>query len=176
MRGLRLAAAALLAVVIPLLGATPAYGSLTGPCTASGTVKSTGVSYDPKTVNKVTIPRKDDVAWKGAVNSAAGRRSIKGNVRVKLPWPLPKVTIDSWGKQSDTHSNSGTYHYDFPSVLAGFDIPLTGAHAEPGVACAGAVIVRFKGGGFSNPAVIGTFVLTIISGVALIISFRPKAA
>lgn len=176
MKVLRLATATLVALAVPLLCAAPAQAALSGPCTASGTLKSTGVDYDARIVNNVTIPLKDDVAWKGGVSSPSGKRPISGQVRVKLPWPLPKVTIGSWGKSSDTHENAGTYHYDFPSVLGGYDIPLSGAHTEPGVICGGKVIVHFKGGGFGNPAVIGAFVLTVISGVMLVISFRPKAA
>ena len=68
------------------------------------------------------------------------------------------------------------YSYDFPSALEGFDIPLTGAHTEPGVVCTGAVIVRFEGGAFGNPALIGTFLLMFVSGVGLVVSFRPKEA
>ena len=175
MRGLRFALAILVASAIPLLAATPAHAALVGKdCEASGPLKSTGKIYNPKTVNKVTLPLKDDVAWKGSVKSPAGRRNIAGAVKVKLPWPLPRVTIGSWGKPSDSHENSGVYHYDFPSVMGGFDIPLYGAHSEPGVVCTGLVTVHFKGGGFGNPALIGTFVLLIISGVGLFIAFRPK--
>ena len=94
--------------------------------------------------------------------------------QVKLPWPLPKVEIGSWGKPSDAHSNSGVYHYDLPSALAGYDIPLVGAHTERGVVCGGAVIIRFKGGGFGNPALIGALVLLVVSGVGLVVSFKPK--
>ena len=89
---------------------------------------------------------------------------------------LPKIDIGEWGKQSASHSNNGVYRYDFPSALAGFDIPLTGAHTEPGVVCAGAVIVRFEGGALGNPALIGTFLLMFVSGVGLVVSFRPKEA
>jgi hypothetical protein len=97
-------------------------------------------------------------------------------VNVKFPWPIGNVAISSWGKTSDTHTNSGTYHYSVPSVLAGLKIPLTGSHTEPGVACAGAVLLHFKGGGLSNPLAIGTFILTVISGAGLVLSFRPKGA
>ena len=68
-----------------------------------GTVQSTGRTYDPKTVDKVTLPLKDNVAWKGSVTSPAGTVPIAGAVRVKLPWPLPKVNIGTWGKRSDVH-------------------------------------------------------------------------
>jgi len=174
MKLLRLAAAAIVAVAIPVMSSAPAGATINGPCKASGTLKSTGVNYNAS-IKKVTIPLKDDVAWKGSV-PGAGKRAISGSVHVKFPWPIGDINIGSWGKTSDTHQNKGTYKYDLPKELAGFDIPVSGSHTEPGIKCTGTVIVRFKGGGFGNPAVIGTFVLTVISGVSLLISFRPKGA
>lgn len=173
MKVLRLAAAAIVAIAIPLMSSAPASATITGPCKASGTLKSTGVTYNGS-VKKVTLPLKDDVKWKGSVSSPAGKRAISGSVHVKFPFPIGDINIGSWGKTSDTHANSGTYKYDLPKEIAGFDIPVSGTHTEPGVKCTGTVIVRFKGGGFGNPAVIGTFALTVISGVSLLISFRPK--
>jgi hypothetical protein len=170
MRALRLAVAAFVAAAIPLLAAAPAHAALSGPCSASGVLN--GKTYDPSKIDKATIPRKGDVHWQGSI-PGSGKRPISGHVRVRLPFI--DVSIGSWGSNSDTYSNSGVYHYDFPRELEGFDIPVYGHHVEPGKVCVGAVVVRFEGsGGFSNPAVIGTFVLTIISGVALIISFKPK--
>jgi len=171
MRPLRLGAAVLLALAIPLLAAPPAEAKLTGPCQASGTVA--GKSYDPAVTNNATIPRKGAVHWEGSI-PGAGKRPISGSVHVKLPWPIPDYTIGSWGKQSDTYSNSGIYHYDLPPELEGIDFPVYGAHAEPGKVCAGFVIVRLEGGGLKNPAVIGSFAVLVISGVGLWVSFKPK--
>ena len=70
--------------------------------------------------------------------------------------------------------NNGVYHYDFPSVMGGYDIPLTGADTEPNVVCGGAVVVHFSGGGLSNPVVIGLLVLTVISGFGLFIGFGTE--
>lgn len=171
MRALRIVIAACIAAAIPLLASTPAHAALSGPCQASGTLN--GVTYDAKTTNKATIPLKGTVHWKGSV-PGSGKRPINGEVKLKLPFI--KLTLGSWGKSSDLHANSGNYKYDVPKELAGFDIPLTGFHKEAGIFCPGAVTIRFKGsGGFSNPAVIGTFVITLISGVGLFISLKPKA-
>jgi len=161
-------------VAIPILGAaTPADAALTGPCVATGTLKQTGVEYNSRTVNKVVIPRTGDVLWKGAV-PGAGRRPISGHVQLKLPWPIPAYDLGTWGKSSDTHANSGKYHYDLPSVLAGIDMPVSGSHTEPGIRCAGVVVVRLKGGGISNPAVIGAFAVLVISGIGIWVSLLPK--
>jgi hypothetical protein len=171
MRALRIAIAACIAAAIPLLASTPANATIKGPCKASGTIH--GVDYNAS-LAKATIPLKGPVDWTGSVKGKGGKRPINGHVKLHLPFIT--VTLGSWGKTSDTYSNSGTFKYDVPKELAGFDIPLTGVHTEPGVVCTGAVIIRFQGsGGFSNPAVIGTFVLTLISGVGLFIAFKPKA-
>jgi hypothetical protein len=174
MRLLRAALAGLVGVAIPLMVATPAHGALAGPCEASGTLQTNGVTYNPKTVSRVRLPLSDDVAWQGAV-AGTGRRSIAGKVKVKLPPPLPEVTLGKWSKpDSDRHRNNGIYHYSFPNLLGGYEIPLTGVHTEPGITCAGAVIIEFDGGGFSNPAVIGALILVVVSGVGIFIAMRPK--
>jgi hypothetical protein len=175
MRILRNVLAAGIVAALPVLGASPAAADLTGPCAASGTLRSSGVTYDARTTHAATIPLAGDVKWNGSVPGGSGKRKISGRVYVKMPPPLGTVRIGAWSKESSRRANDGTYHYDFPSVLAGIDIPVTGSHTEPGVKCSGTVVVRFEGsGGFGNPAVAGTFALTVISGIALIVSFRPK--
>ena len=171
MRALRLGVAALFVLAAPLLTAARADANLEPPCSASGTLN--GVTYDAAKVNAATIPRTGDVHWKGSI-PGSGTRAIDGKVVVKLPWPIPEQTLGSWTKESDSYENSGVYHYDLPSVLAGVDIPVSGDHTEHGKTCLGSVVVRIEGGGASNPVVIGTFVVFIISGVGLWVSFRPK--
>jgi hypothetical protein len=173
MKVLRFVLAAVIVAAIPILAAAPAHAALTGPCTASGTLD--GKTYDPHVTNSATIPRKGDVHWKGSI-PGAGKRPIRGSVHVKLPWPIPDYTLGSWGKQSDTYANSGVYHYDLPTVLAGIDFPVYGSHSEPGKSCSGYVIVRLDGGGLKNPVVLGTFAVLVISGVGLWVSFKPKGA
>jgi hypothetical protein len=170
MKALRIAVAACIAAAIPLLASTPAQATVSGPCTASATIH--GVNYNA-TITKATIPRKGPADWKGSVSGKGGKRAISGNVKLHLPFIT--LTLGSWGKTSDTYSNSGSFKYNVPKELAGFDIPLTGVHKEPGVVCTGAVIIRFQGsGGLSNPAVIASLVITVISGVGLFIALKPK--
>jgi hypothetical protein len=166
-------AAFFLAAPILLFAAAPAHAALTGTCSASGTLD--GKTYNPKTVDKATIPRKGDVHWEGSI-PGSGKRPISGSVHVKLPWPIPDQTLGSWGKPSDAYSNSNVYHYDLPSELEGVDIPVYGSHTERGKTCAGFVIVRLDGGGVSNPAVIGAFVVLVISGVGIWVALKPKGA
>jgi hypothetical protein len=174
MRFLRVALAGVVGVAIPLLAAAPAHGALGGTCEASGTIQSNGVTYNPKAVNRVTLPLRDDVAWSGSVKGT-GPRAVAGKIQAKLPPPLPKVTIGKWSDpDSTTRAKSGIYHYSFPNVLGGYEVPLTGVHTEPGITCAGAVVIEFEGGGFSNPAVIGALVLVVVSGIGIFISMRPK--
>jgi hypothetical protein len=166
-------AAFFLAAPILLFAAAPAHAALSGPCSATGTLN--GKTYDSKTVNKAVIPRKGDVHWKGSI-PGSGKRAIAGHVQLKLPWPIPAQNLGSWGKQSDTYSNSGVYHYDLPSELEGIDMPLSGSHSEPGKTCSGLVIVRLDGGGVSNPGVLGAFAVLVISSVGIWIALKPKGA
>jgi len=166
--------AALFVAAIVGLSALPAQAALTGTCSATGTLN--GTTYDSKSVNKVVIPRKGDVHWKGSI-PGAGTRAIAGHVRLKLPWPLPAQDLGSWGKSSDTYANNGVYHYDLPSELAGIDMALSGSHSEKGkVACSGLVVVRIKGGGISNPGVLGAIAILLISGVGIWVALKPKGA
>ncbi len=171
MRNVRLLAALLVAVGIPLAAAAPAGASLTGPCTASGSIGST--SYDPKVINDATIPRKGSVVWQGSV-PGSGKRTIEGKVFVKLPPPIGEVKIGDWGGPSDTYANRGTYKYDFPSLLVGLKVPVAGHHTDRGFTCAGEVTVQLSGSRTSNPVLIASLVLTVISVVNVGLSVRAK--
>jgi hypothetical protein len=62
--------------------------------------------------------------------------------------PIGEITIGEWGKDGkkvSKPSNSGTYKYDLPSVIAGIKIPVNGEHHEPGIDCKGAVLLTIKG-------------------------------
>ena len=155
------------------LGASPAGANLTGPCEASGTLAAAGITVDAKTVDKVTVPRKDDVAWKASV-PGQGRRSISGSVDVGFPPPIGKITVGEWASDSKTYSNSDTYSYDLPSVVAGFDIPVTGTHHDQGFTCSGSVIVRVEGGGLKNPAALASLAFTVISAAGVSLALRVK--
>ncbi len=152
--------------------ATPAHAALVGPCEAQGTIE--GTVYNPKVIDRATIPRKGTVDWTGSVPGEPHDRNVSGAVQIKLPPPIGKQTIDDWKDQANKVANSGQYKYTFPSMIAGFDIPVSGFHTEPGITCTGAVIIKIDGGGIKNPAAIAALVLTAISGTLLIVSARPR--
>ena len=158
------------------VSAAPAGASLTGACQASGTLVNTGkpsVTYNPKTVDKVKIPRKGDVEWKGSTGKT-GKRAATGEVRVKFPPPIGKVTVGQWGKDGKTISapgNSGTYHYSLPSIIAGIKIPVSGEHHEPGIDCAGAVLVEIEG---HSPLAWASLALTLITVMNMALIMRAK--
>lgn len=169
-RGIVAAAAA---GAIPLLAAAPAGAELSGPCEATGTIG--GQTYDPKQVNRVELPLEGDVAWTGSI-AGEGERTIKGHVKAKLPGGIGEVTIGSWDKQSSTYSNADVYSYDFPSVLEGIEVPVSGSHEEPGQPpCKGSVTVVLGDGGFGNPASIPALVLTALSATTLVVAVRGGA-
>jgi hypothetical protein len=169
-RLVRLFAAAGVVAAIPLLGAESAGASLTGPCEASGTLRSTGDTYDAKTTDEVEIPREDDVDWSGQVPGSGAQRNISGFVKVDLPAPLPDPEIGKWDGPSSKYQNSGTYHYEFPSVLEGFDIRVYGTHHDAGFDCSGEVTVKLEGGGIGNPLTLVSLALTVFTILNLVLA------
>jgi len=175
-RLLRLVLVAGLAGGTLALGAAPAGASLKGPCKATGTFAAGGFTVDAKQTDKVTIPRKDDVSWAGRVPARRqGTRHISGSVDVDFPPPIGKIRVGTWSSDSDTYQNADTYTYDLPSVIAGFDIPVTGVHHDAGFTCSGKVTVRVDGGGLKNPAALASLAFTAISvlGVSLALRVKP---
>lgn len=172
-RWARLLLAAGFGAGLVIANAAPAPASLDGPCRASGTFAKGGLTVDPKTTDEVEIPRKDDVAWKANV-PGSGKRRISGSVQVGFPPPIGDITVGSWGKQSSKYSNADTYSYDLPSVLAGFDIPVSGTHTERGFTCSGSVVVRVEGGGLKNPAALASLAFTVVSGLGVFLSIRAR--
>jgi hypothetical protein len=170
MKVLRGAAAALFVIAFPLvLSASPAGASLSGPCEASGTIKN--VNYNPKTQDKATIPRKGEVNWTASV-PGAGNRNVEGKINVKIG--PATVNVGSWGGPSGKHRNADVYKYDFPKLLAGLKVPVTGHHSEPGINCSGTIVVQLEGSKWSNPILLGSIALTIVSIVNLALSVRAK--
>jgi hypothetical protein len=159
-----------------LLAAAPAGASLTGACQASGTLVSAGTptrTYDPKTVDKATIPRTGDVRWRVAVG-ASGDRAANGEVGIKFPPPIGVVTLGEWGKNGKKvgrSANSGMYHYGLPSLLAGIKVPVSGEHHEAGIDCAGQVVVQIKG---RSPLVWVSLALTLVTVLNLALVMRAK--
>jgi hypothetical protein len=156
--------------------ASPAGASLTGACKAQGTVVSPGKptrTYDPKVVDKATVPRKGDVHWQ-ASTGVTGDRASNGEVRVKFPPPVGKVVVGEWGKNGKKvgrPGNSGTYHYNLPSLIAGIKVPVSGEHHEPGINCFGAVVVSVEG---HSPLAWVSLALTVFTVMNMVLVMRPK--
>jgi hypothetical protein len=164
MRRLRIGASALMVSAAFLVGiASPAAASLTGGCAASGTQQQTGVSYNAVTTDFAKIPRTGDVKWKGSVPVPATKRLAVGEVQVKLPWPVGDIEIGNWGKdgkRTGSNASAGTYHYDFPQLIAGVKAVVHGRDQEPGgVLCRGSVVVQIAG---TSPLAWVSVALTIV--------------
>jgi hypothetical protein len=167
-------------VAWPVLSAAAASATLSGPCTASGTFTN-GFDGQPFTVDASTsvvveIPRSDVVAWTGAISGVSGERRTGGHVAVDLPWPLGKVTIDTWSDDDATSvSESGEEDYDLPSLVPrGVEFEVTGAHAENGVVvCSGKVVVKVEGSAFDSPLVYPSLGLTAAGAAGLAVAMRP---
>jgi hypothetical protein len=163
-------------LAVAVAGAGPAGASLTGACKAQGTVVSTGTptrTYDPKVVDKATVPRKGDVHWQ-ASTGVTGDRTATGEVRVKFPPPIGKVVVGEWGKNGKKvgrPANSGIYHYSLPSLIAGIKVPVSGEHHEPGINCYGAVVVSVEG---HSPLAWVSLALTVVTVMNLALVMRAK--
>lgn len=169
----RLVVAASCGTAALLAAAGPAGAKLTDPCQATGTFAKGGFTVDPKATDEVEIPRADDVAWEAGV-PGSGRRRISGSVQVEFPPPIGKIEVGSWSSNSEKYQNADTYEYDLPSVLAGFDIPVTGTHRDQGFTCSGAVTVRIEGGGLKNPAALASLAFTVVSALGVFLSIRVR--
>jgi hypothetical protein len=165
-----------LVVATLLLVAAPAGASLTGACQASGTLVSKGTptrTYDPKVVDQATIPRTGAVHWRVSTG-VAGDRAATGKVGIKFPPPVGTVALGEWGKNGKKvgrPGNSGVYHYSLPALLEGIKVPVTGEHHEPGINCAGAVVVQLKG---HSPLEWVSLALTVVTVLNLALVMRAK--
>jgi hypothetical protein len=155
--------------------AVPAAANLTGGCKASGTQLQTGKTYDAATTNFAKIPRSGDVQWKASVPVPATQRVAVGEVKVKFPFPVGDVEIGHWGKdgkKTGSNANQGTYHYDFPSVIAGVKVLVHGSDREPsGVTCTGSVVVQIEG---TSPLAWASLALTIVMVLNLSLTIRAR--
>ncbi|MCU1427204.1 MAG: hypothetical protein JWL83_1204 [Actinomycetia bacterium] len=161
--------------LVVVAAAAPAAAALTGGCSASGTQLQTGKSYNAVTTNFAKIPRAGDVKWQGAVPVPATKRPAVGEVQVKFPFPVGDVEIGHWGKdgkQTGSNANRGTYHYDFPSLIAGVKALVHGRDKEPsGVLCQGSVVVQVEG---TSPLAWASLVLTVILVLNLSLTIRAR--
>ena len=175
MRLTRLLGATAITLLVPVLTSSPAAATINGPCTASGKISAT--TYDASRAS-VKIPRTGDVHWKGAIETGgSGKRQIEGKVYIKLPPPFGRVQLaGSWDGPSSRYANSGTYHYDMPSVLVGPKFTVFGHHAERGsVVCTGSIAVQLSGSPIKNPALLASLVLTVLAVVNFLLILRVKA-
>lgn len=155
--------------------APPAGASLTGGCQASGTQLQTGKTYNAVTTDLAKIPRTGDVKWKGSVPVPATKRVAVGEVQIKFPWPVGDVEIGHWGKdgkRTGSNANAGTYHYDFPQLIAGVKVLVHGRDQEPaGVVCRGSVVVQIAG---TSPLAWVSLALTIVLVLNLSLTIRAR--
>ena len=177
MRLIRILVAAAIIVGTPALLAGAAGATITGPCTASGTIN--GTTYQAS-ASSVTIPRSGNVTWRGAVNTgSSGKRNIEGKVYLEFPPPFGKVVVanGSWDGPSSSYSNRGSYHYDLPSVLVGPKFTLSGHHAERGtVVCTGTIDIQLSGSKLKNPILLASLALTVLAVLNLALVVRAKEA
>lgn len=166
-----------LLVLMLAIAAAPAAATITpvaGDCTGNGQFNPGG--FKDAASASVTIPQKATVAWAGAVIKPAPPpdqpRKVDGWVALELPMGQ-KVTLGEWPSTGVLVNNSGSYDYDLPSVLAGFDMTFSGEHyEEDSLWCKGEVTIQVEG---SNPLGIAAVALTVISvvGVSLSVKRRP---
>jgi hypothetical protein len=163
-------------MVLTLAGSAAHAGAGLEPgstCSASGTFRDAGVTVDAATSSGVvTVHHTDTVDWTGSVTGAPGPYS--GSVWVKLPPPFGTVTIRSWSGDSQTTSNSGTEHYNLPSMVpAGITFTVAGEHKDNNGRCAGSVQLQFDGSPLGSPITWVSLGGTAITGIGAAFALRP---
>lgn len=161
-------------IVLLALASGPAAATITpvkGNCTGNGQFNPGG--FKDAASAKVTIPQKAEVVWAGAVvkTPPTAPRAVSGFVELTLP-AGQTITIGEWPSSGILVSNSGTYTYDVPSVIAGFEMKFYGEHYEEGeLWCKGTVIVEVEG---TNPLGVATVPLTVFSLVGSYLTIRRR--
>ncbi len=170
-------------MLVALAGtASPAAAEITGPCDGTAEWES-GLTVTASAIrlgDVVDIPEKGTVKWTGTIAldpPPQEPRPVSGWVKVKLPFPVGQVTVADWSDDGVLTSNSGSYEYELPSILAGFDVTVTGKHwegthtfaGEP--TCSGTVTLKLEG---TNPAGFITAGFTVISLAGVFLAVRAK--
>lgn len=165
---------AALSVAIALVAA-PAFATITpqNGCTGNGQFSPGG--FKDAASAEITIPQKATVAWAGTVIRPAptAPRAVDGFVALELPMGQ-KVTLGTWPSTGVLVANNGSYDYELPSVIAGFDMTFFGEHyEEENLWCSGRVTVRVEG---NNPLGVPSVALFVVSlvGVSLSITARTS--
>ncbi|MDJ0925885.1 MAG: hypothetical protein QNJ77_15145 [Acidimicrobiia bacterium] len=188
MRRSRAVALAGLVLTALVISAVPAGATVTGPCDGSATwpdakppIEVVASQLAPGEV--VIIPLEGDVSWTGAIAipPPSEARDTSGNVKVKVPFPVGTITVGTWATSGTKVDNSGTYEYEFPSILSGFEVTVTGEHWEGNLSqsgpptCSGEVTLALEG---TNPIgfIAGGLTVVSIMGVYLAIRVKGPAA
>lgn len=156
-----------------------------GACTASATWTTGLEEGGPFTVDTanlqptdvITVPRRDTVTYTATANGVApGERQVSGRVSVRLPWPLPEITIDSWDGTATEATASGQKTYDLPSFTPrNVELEIRGVHRENGVEfCSGTVKAKLEGRPLDSPITYGAIAGTALTGIGLLAAGRPK--
>lgn len=168
--------------------ALPAGATVSGPCDGSAEWPNESpelevVASELEPGEVVIIPLAGDVIWTGLIMiepEPTSPRPVSGDVKVRLPSPLGSVQVGNWSSSGTLTGNSGSYEYDFPSILAGFEVTVEGQHwegtLEPSgpptcsgdvtLALAGTNPVGFIAGGLSVVSLMGAYLAVRVKGPA----------
>ena len=174
---------ALLVVVVGT--AVPALAVVSGPC--DGSAQWQGAD-PPLTVvastaeGLIEIPLEGTVIWTGSIDipPPSESRDASGHVKVKLPFPIGLVQVGAWSTSGTLIENSGTYTYDFPALLSGFEVTVEGKHWEGTLTpsgpptCSGTATLALEGtnpigfiaGGLTIVTIMGTYLAVRVKGPA----------
>ncbi|MDJ0498812.1 MAG: hypothetical protein QNJ89_13345 [Acidimicrobiia bacterium] len=170
-----------------IVSAVPAGATVTGPCDGSATWPDEKppievVASDLAPGEVVIIPLEGNVTWTGAIDipQPSESRDVSGNVKVKLPFPIGSVQVGNWASSGTLIANSGTYEYEFPAILSGFEVTVDAKHWEGNQTqsgpptCAGQVTLALEGtnpigfiaGGLSVVSIMGAYLAIRVKGPA----------
>lgn len=187
MRWIRAGTAAGIVCAALALGALPAGASVTGPCDGSADWLGadpplTVVASQLEPGEVVEIPLKGTVQWTGGIDipPPAEPRNASGHVDIVLPPPFGLVQVGTWSSSGTLVENSGTYTYDFPAILSGFKVKVSGKHWENTLTpsgeptCSGEVTLTLEGtnpigyaaGGLSLVCIMGAYLAIRVKGAA----------
>ena len=170
-----------------VISAVPAGATVTGPCDGSAEWPDEKppilvVASELAPGEVVIIPLEGNVTWTGAIDipQPSEARDVSGNVKVKLPYPIGSVQVGNWASSGTLIANSGTYEYEFPSILSGFEVTVEAKHWEGNQTqsgpptCAGEVTLALEGtnpigfiaGGLSIVSIMGAYLAIRVKGPA----------
>jgi hypothetical protein len=109
-----------------------------------------------------------ETAARGGCERTSAQRSGR---QVKVAFPVGTVQVGTWSSSGTLTGNSGTYEYDFPSILSGFEVTVEAQHWEGTLdqagspTCAGEVTLTLEGtnpigfiaGGLSVISIMGAY-------------------